>query len=238
MKLKYYLRGLGIGIAVTAILMGIALSGKKETLTDEQIRERALKLGMIDGSETLAALENEGEEDELALEDTMGGVSENQFVDLSDTEGQHQDESPESEDSSNVEQDEETNEKSDEKPLTEEELANENVTVEEADKTVADNKPAENTKPVENTTSAENTTPAGNQSRPREEIVVITVYSGEGSGVVANKLKNAGLIDDASDFDRFLCQNGYDKRLSTGDHDIVVGSSYREMAEALVKRKN
>lgn len=216
MKLRYYLRGLGIGIAVTALLMGIALSGKKETLTDEQIRERALKLGMIDGSETLAALENEGEEDELALEDAMGGVSDNQVVDLSDTEGQHQDEPLESEDTSEEEQDEEPNdeETDDEEtaaePLTREELENENVTVEED----------------------------GNHSNPREEIVVITVYSGEGSGVIANKLKNAGLIDDAGEFDRFLCQNGYDKRLSTGDHDIVVGSSYREMAEALVKRKN
>lgn len=216
MKLKYYLRGLGIGVVVTAILMSIALSGKKEPLTDEQIRERALKLGMIDGSEMLSSLENEEAEDEPFLDDSIGGVSDNQFVDLSDTEGQHQDELPESEDPSEEEQDEEPNdeETDDEEtaaePLTREELENENVTVEEA----------------------------GNQSRPREEIVVITVYSGEGSGVVANKLKNAGLIDDASDFDRFLCQNGYDKRLSTGDHDIVVGSSYREMAEALVKRKN
>lgn len=232
MKLRYYLRGLGIGIGVTALLMGIALSGKRETLTDEQIRERALKLGMIDASDTLAALENE-KEDEFSYGDPIGGVSGNQLVDLSDTEEDHQYEPPESEDVS----DEEPIEEPIEKPLTEEELANENVTVEEENKTEEDNKPAVST-PVESTKPAENTTPAGNQSRPREEIVVITVYSGEGSGVVANKLKNAGLIQDASDFDRFLCQNGYDKRLSTGDHDIVVGSSYREMAEALVKRKN
>lgn len=211
MKLRYYLRGLGIGIAVTALLMGIALSKKGETLTDEQIKERALKLGMIDGSETLASLENEGEEDESALGYPMGGVSENQFVEPEDTEGEHQYEPTESEDVS----DEEPNEEPNEEPLTEEELASENVTIEKDDKTAAEN-----------------------QSRPREEIVVITVYSGEGSGVIANKLKNAGLIQDAGDFDRFLCQNGYDKRLSTGDHDIVVGSSYREMAEALVKRKN
>ncbi len=47
MKLKYYLRGLGIGIIGTAIVMGIALSGKKETLSDEEIIERAEVLGMV-----------------------------------------------------------------------------------------------------------------------------------------------------------------------------------------------
>ncbi len=48
MKLKYYLRGLGIGIICTAIIMGIALSGnKKETMTDTEIIERARLLGMV-----------------------------------------------------------------------------------------------------------------------------------------------------------------------------------------------
>ncbi len=48
MKLKYYLRGLGIGIICTAIIMGIALSGnKKETMTDTEIIERARLMGMV-----------------------------------------------------------------------------------------------------------------------------------------------------------------------------------------------
>ena len=49
MKLKYYLRGLGIGMAVTALILGISFSGRQgqeaQTLTDEQIRERASELG-------------------------------------------------------------------------------------------------------------------------------------------------------------------------------------------------
>ncbi|MEY8392097.1 hypothetical protein D3Z36_03620 [Lachnospiraceae bacterium] len=53
MKLKYYLRGLGIGIICTAIIMGIALSGnKKGTLTDAEIIERARLLGMVMAEET------------------------------------------------------------------------------------------------------------------------------------------------------------------------------------------
>ena len=45
MKLKYYLRGLGIGILVTVLLLTIT-SGKRGTMTDEEIKERARALGM------------------------------------------------------------------------------------------------------------------------------------------------------------------------------------------------
>ena len=56
MKLKYYLRGLGVGIICTAILMGIALSGnKKEKLTDTEIIERAKLLGMVMADESSEA---------------------------------------------------------------------------------------------------------------------------------------------------------------------------------------
>ena len=52
MKLKYYLRGLGIGIAVTSLIMGISLGGK-ETLSDAEIKERAAQLGMVEESKVL-----------------------------------------------------------------------------------------------------------------------------------------------------------------------------------------
>ena len=62
MKLKYYLRGLGIGMIVTALILGISFSHRQgqetQILTDDQIRERAEQLGMVDSSElTLAAAE-------------------------------------------------------------------------------------------------------------------------------------------------------------------------------------
>lgn len=46
MKLRYYMRGLGIGILVTAILMGVTIDGKTEKLTDDEIMTRAEALGM------------------------------------------------------------------------------------------------------------------------------------------------------------------------------------------------
>lgn len=53
MKLKYYLRGVGIGIIVTTIILMIAYSGHKTELTNEEIIKRAEKLGMVMKEDTL-----------------------------------------------------------------------------------------------------------------------------------------------------------------------------------------
>ena len=47
MKLRYQMRGLGIGIIVTALLMGVT-TDNKIPLSDAEIRMRALELGMVD----------------------------------------------------------------------------------------------------------------------------------------------------------------------------------------------
>ena len=47
MELKYYLRGLGLGIVVTAIIMGI-VSSRSSAMTDDEIIARAKQLGMTE----------------------------------------------------------------------------------------------------------------------------------------------------------------------------------------------
>ena len=56
MKLKYYLRGLGIGIMVTTVLMSFIR--QPEELTDTQIKARARELGMVEEN-VLADLKKE-----------------------------------------------------------------------------------------------------------------------------------------------------------------------------------
>lgn len=55
MKLKYYLRGMGIGIILTAIVMGFALGGRKAVISDEEIIARATALGMTAGPDGVLA---------------------------------------------------------------------------------------------------------------------------------------------------------------------------------------
>ena len=47
MKLKYYLRGLGIGILVSTIILMIASAGHPREMSDEEIIARARELGMV-----------------------------------------------------------------------------------------------------------------------------------------------------------------------------------------------
>lgn len=54
-RLKYYLRALGVGIIVTALLMGYSQKGQAR-MTDEEIRQRAAELGMTDPRGVLAEL--------------------------------------------------------------------------------------------------------------------------------------------------------------------------------------
>ncbi len=68
MKLKYYLRGLGIGIAVTALVLMLA-GGANESLTDEEIIERAKELGMVE-SVTLSQLSTENVSEDVNIENS------------------------------------------------------------------------------------------------------------------------------------------------------------------------
>jgi len=187
MKLRYYMRGLGIGILVTTILMTVTLNGKTEKLSDAEIIERAEALGM------------EQKYDSTVLADT---VSEN-----------------EAEEEEIVPQEIVTD--------TEEEISEE-LPAEDAEEAVPD----------EDVSEPENETEEEQQvSEPEStENVQITVQGGDGSQTVARKLAEAGLVDDAVAYDKYLCANGYDKKICTGTHIIPVGASEEEIAKIITSR--
>ena len=75
----------------------------------------------------------------------------------------------------------------------------------------------------------EQTTAAGSKQ--------ITVSSGDGSDTVAKKLYEVGLVSDAAAYDRYLCQNGYDKKICTGVKTIPAGATEAEIAQILTTRQ-
>ena len=88
MKLKYYMRGLGIGIAVTALIMGLS-SGAKSEMTNAEIMARAEQLGMVSGNRVLLSSQAEAdgagaaENAEEVVSENESGVSENAGADAS-----------------------------------------------------------------------------------------------------------------------------------------------------------
>lgn len=198
MKLKYYLRGLGIGVIVTALLMGIALSGRKETLTDDEIRQRALELGMSD--------------DTAVLSDTL---------------------LPEGEAAANNQEDIEAEPEEAKQEVSEPEVPEPEVAGEEPDE--SEEAEAEKNKPKDADEASSEAQPDETGTITAGESITITVNSGDGSKTVANKLQEAGVIADATAFDLYLCQNGYDKRIAAGTHEIKAGATEAEIAEALTR---
>lgn len=198
MKLKYYLRGLGIGVIVTALLMGIALSGRKETLTDDEIRQRALELGMSD--------------DTAVLSDTL---------------------LPEGEATANNQEDIEAEPEEAKQEVSEPEVPEPEVAGEEPDE--SEEAEAEENKPKDADEASSEAQPDETGTITAGESITITVDSGDGSKTVANKLQEAGVIADATAFDLYLCQNGYDKRIAAGTHEIKAGATEAEIAEALTR---
>lgn len=72
---------------------------------------------------------------------------------------------------------------------------------------------------------------------PEYSVVVIEIRSGEGSGTVSRRLEEAGLVEDAEAYDKYLCQNGYDKKIRVGLHEINADATDEEIAKAITSRK-
>lgn len=89
---------------------------------------------------------------------------------------------------------------------------------------------------TENTTetTTEATTEATTQSASGDT-VTISVRSGMGSYEVSVILKDAGIIEDASDFDAYLNANGYSTRIEVGEYICSPDMTYEQLAEMLLK---
>ncbi|MBE5895019.1 MAG: endolytic transglycosylase MltG [Lachnospiraceae bacterium] len=203
MKLKYYLRGLGIGIVVTALIMHFALGGEKETMTDEEIKARAAQLGMVEST-------------------LLSELAQNNAASVSGNETASQNAVPEAEAEVEVEPEVEA----EVEPEAEPEVEAEPETVPEAE--VA---PESETGP-EVEPEVEDETPS-----VATEGTYITVYGGDGSDTVARRLAEAGVVSSAAEYDAYLCANGYDVRICTGEHFIPAGATYEEIAIILTTRQ-
>lgn len=225
MKLRYYLRGLGIGMLVAALVL--ILSGNTGgKMSDEAVRHRAAELGMVEKDKTVLgdigsedsdgqpedAGQNAGAEDAAVSEEENGGAAgeadagpgEESAEGLSETE-----------EDAEAEVSEETPEASEAAAAAEEQSLAEQIE-QRADEVV------DRAKEV-----AENSVP--------ENTVTFEVRQGDTSISVARRAKEMGLVESAEDFDVFLCRNGYDKRISIGSYEIKAGATEKEIADIVTK---
>ena len=247
MNLKYYLRGLGVGIVVTSLILGIGLGSRKETLSNEEIKERARELGMVEESITVAEAAAQKEEEAQEAEVTVAPVPEENAE--SDAEpivnaepevssepavstGAEPEVSSEPAVSTGVAPD-----------VSSEPAVSTGAAPEASEKpnVSAASEPAASTAPEAGATPEAGVKPVADEAEedsgtaPEKEIVDITINPGEGSYVISQKLEQSGLIDDAAEYDAYLCDNGYHTKLRAGVHKIPMGSTREEIAKLLCR---
>lgn len=209
MKLKYYLRGLGIGLMVTATICMLGGAGKA-VITDDEVIARAEQLGMIQNP-VLSQLPQPGSESNEVEKDK----EKNEMNDLEKSSEEDTLQKPSEEDAPEAPSEEDAPEDPSEEDVPED--TSEEDVLQESSEEESESDPE---------TSEEIT----------NEYITITIVSGDSSVSVSRKVFEAGLVTSASEFDSFLCANGYDRILSVGEHRVKAGASMKEIAEALAGR--
>lgn len=217
MEKKYYFRGLGLGIIVTAIIMGIALphGTKTREMTDDEVIARAKELGMTEDTRLLepSGAEEDGEEKAPEAQtpvkkDIAVKAEQKPTVDT-----------PEPVQSATSELSSETKPKTDTNEMTKQDDDAEPAAKTEGDEdTDTDRTPAT----TEAGGGADATSAAGTKT--------ITIVGGDGSYTVAKKLETAGVVSSAASYDTYLCEHGYDKKLRTGTFQIPAGATDEQIA--------
>ena len=198
MKLRYYLRGLGIGIFVTALIMGLN-SEAGTPLTDAEIRAKALELGMVE--EASRTLSDTGGR-EVTAPSPAPSPSQSPVPSTSPSPVPSPSQSP--------------------VPTS---AAPGPVNTEEP----AVSPEAQGTEPSGAVPSS--ASPSGSESGT----VTIRVVRGDSSYTVSRRLEEAGLVEDAREFDDYLVENGYSKTVRTGDYQIPYGATWEEIAGTIAR---
>ena len=240
MKLRYYLRGIGIGMLVTAAILHFTFADNTaQAMTDEEIMARAAQLGMIENT----VLKPPEDEASISINDTddgsislnLTGVSE----DMADAGSVSADAGTVSTDGGIEVIDVADNTSGsgthiefDENPDGEV-IGNNRPTATPTPTPTATPTPTPTATPTPTPTATPTPTPTPTATPTNGHYTTITVNSGDGSYAVAKKLAEAGLVSSAAEFDQYLCEHDYDKHLTTGSHRIPDGADEQQIAEIL-----
>ena len=227
MKIRMYLRGLGLGMIVTALVLSFGVKSENKTMTDAEVRARAKELGMVEESEKL--------KDAVSKEAVNGEEAAAEVTDRA-----NEDEPAEEVTEPNEVKADGTDKSEEQKPEATKDDAGkpEEVTEEPVKESSPEEKVEDNKDAAEIDNKKEEIKEAARDEKKSEDDKSkkpynLTVERGYSSDRVAGILEDAGVIDNAAAFDRYLCSNGYDKRISVGSYQIPAGADYSTVAKLI-----
>lgn len=207
MRFKYFLRGLGTGIVFTTLIMLSAYLMSDKSISDNEIKSRASKLGMVMASESDAYIMNlkDDSDGDLTIENTTEETTENPADKLTE---------------------ENTTELIVE-PIVEETKGN---TVDDKASTEAVTEDTTTEVTTEEITEADTTE---NPSKVTE--LTFKVSAGMTSEDVSKILESNGIVDDYKKFNNYLMNKGYANRIRANSKKVNSNMTYEELAKVLVK---
>lgn len=217
MKLKSYLRGLGLGMIVTTLILVLAFRARNKEMTDAEIIARAHDLGMVEtslyGSEDNSSKVTDADKKEESGEGKT------------DPEG-----------SSTVKQQETTAKP--QETTTQETTAKPQETTAKPPETTA--KPQETTAKPQETTSQETTKPAEIEKETSVASVekITILFEDISSADKASKLLyDAGIIQNVEEFNTYLSEQGLATKVGEGEFTFTKGMTFDEIAAIITRRK-
>ena len=224
MRLKYFLRGVGIGILVTTIILTVTHSSERR-MSDSEVIDRAIELGMsfsASHSGQQSGTEEASSDESSTGQETSGDDVTDDLQHDSETETEMGSQSP-SETVSESTSDGEASPGKESEAVT-------GMTTQAITETT------ETTETTTELTTENNNAGSAAGVMNNEVTCTINITKGMSSRTVCDMLKQNGIIEDAADFDRYLIKTGYDDKIRVGEVEVNSGMTYEELTASLYKK--
>ena len=229
MKLKYYMRGLGIGIILSATILSISFhASSKPQLSDEEIMKRAEELGMVRAEEQNFSLDG--------LLKPSDGPEESDKQTIADA-GQTEEEANTVEEQTSDIMEEQTSDIMEEQTRedTSDQAAETEGSTEEDTAADTGNLAEKDTTDVDEVTAQGTVEEAAEDEAPVPKTVTVEIKKGMTSEKVAELLKAQGVIKESGLFNQYLISHGYAGIIDYGSFELPVDASYEQIVDVIIK---
>ncbi len=246
MRLKYYLRGLGLGILVSTLFLMLSIQLHGGIMTDERVIARAKELGMV--------IPNDGETDTQAPEGESAQPDDSAQNDAAQDNVQPGNPAQDDAQQNDVAQGDTTQDNAQPDDATSDDAAqndgSQNGTTQDGDApsditqedaaqgdTAQDNATSEDAGQgdaiQDNAQSDDTASDSAVQNDNPQDDIIFTVADGEVCRTAAEKLLACGLIEDVDAFRKYMSTHDYDGLIREGTYRIPVGADTETIAKII-----
>ena len=258
MKLKYLLRGIGIGAVLATVIVYFMYGKSDKALSDDDIMARARELGMMTVSEfqdkELNSLKDKlHEASEIRQDEKKETVDDkDKSPDVKNTPsyeggktGSSTSEGNKAGKATDKERDKAGASKegnTETKQLNTESAKDGSAQDDKTEATDSGNGSAQDGNAKSGNTEDTKVTPKLKVEEPKQQETKVTsskvnfsITAGMSSEKVAAALKTLGVVDNSTEFNKYLVKNGYADKIKVGSFELQKGQSYFEIASKLTK---